>query len=85
MLQQPVFVTLKTQNITYTFYALPNVAGLIARQLLEQRTNPNLNHLTFCDLFTRDFPFTSTSSLIEKLTSPVEGKFLWGFPTIFRK
>ena len=41
ILQQCVFVTLKTQNIAYTFYALSTVAGVIARQLLEQSTNPN--------------------------------------------
>jgi hypothetical protein len=36
MLQQFVFVTLKTQNVAQTFYALSTVAGVPARQLLEQ-------------------------------------------------
>ena len=67
MLQQRVFVYLKTQNIIYTFYERSVVTCLIARQLLEHRTNRNCNHLNFSDLFNIDFPFTNTSSLMEQL------------------
>jgi hypothetical protein len=36
ILQQSVFITLKTPNIAHTFYGLSTVAGVMVRQLLEQ-------------------------------------------------